>query len=292
MTRLLAPFTPFLAEAIYQNLAAGRLPGAPDSVHLDDWPEVDAAAIDEQLSADVALVQRMVSLGRAARAKAQVKVRQPLATALLLPRSERELGALERMAGQIAEELNVKRVEVAADAGDRLRYRLRPNLPALGPRFGSELGRVRAAIEQADAVELVRRMRAGQSLELYGFDLAATDVLVDVEAAEGWSAAEDAGYTALLETAVTPELAAEGLARELVRRLQDLRREAGFEVTDRIHVHYRASDEVRAVLSEHGRYIAEETLALSIEEGDPPDGGASAEATLDGHAVTLAVRKA
>ena len=292
VTRLLAPFTPFLAEAMYQNLVAGKLPGAPDSVHLDAWPEVDEAAIDEQLSADVALVQRMISLGRGARSKARIKVRQPLAAAVVVPRTERERAALERLAGQIAEELNVKRVEVAADAGDRLRYRLRPNLPALGPRFGSELGRVRAAIEQADAADLVRRMRAGQPLDLGGFELGAADVLVAVEPADGWTAAEDAGYAALLETTVTPELASEGLARELVRRLQKLRRQAGFEVTDRIQVSYRAGDAVRAVLAEHGRYIGEETLALSIEEGDPPGGATSAEATLDGHDVTLAVRRA
>ena len=292
VTRLLAPFTPFLAEAMYQNLVAGKLPGVPDSVHLDAWPEVDEAAIDEQLSADVALVQRMISLGRGARSNARIKVRQPLTSVVLIPRTERERDALERLAGQIAEELNVKRVEVAADAGDRLRYRLRPNLPALGPRFGSELGRVREAIEQTDAAELVRRMRAGQPLDLGGFELGAADVLVAVEPADGWTAAEDAGYAALLDTTITPELASEGLARELVRRLQELRRQAGFEVTDRIHVSYRAGEEVRAVLAEHGRYIGEETLALSIEEGEPPGGATSAEATLDGHAVTLAVRRA
>ena len=292
VTRLLAPFTPFLAEAMYQNLAAGKLDAAPDSVHLDAWPEVDAAAIDDQLSSGVALVQRMVSLGRGARSKAQVKVRQPLATAVLIPRSGDERGALARLAAHVAEELNVKRVAVAEDAADRLRYELRPNLPLLGPKFGRDLGRVRLALERADAADVVRKMRAGQPLAIDGFELSSAEVLVSVEPAEGWAAAEDSGYVTLLDTTITPELASEGLARELVRRLQDLRREADFKVTDRIHVTYRGDDALHAVFEQHGGYIGEETLALSIERGEPRQGATSAEATLEAHALTLAVRKA
>ena len=292
LTRLLAPFTPFLAETMYRNLVAGKVAGAPESVHLDTWPEADEAAIDEQLSADVALLQRMVSLGRGARSKAQIKVRQPLATAVLVPRTDGERAALERLADEVADELNVKRVEVVADGGDRLRYRLRPNLPALGPRFGSEVGRIREALERADAAELVGRMRAGRPLEIAGFELAATDVLVEVEPAEGWAAAEDSGYATLIDVRLTPELAAEGLSRDLVRRLQDLRREAGFEVSDRIHVTYRGDDEVRHAFAEHGATIAHETLALSIEEGDPHADAATSAVTIDGHTVTLAVRRA
>src|SRR5205823_13402489 len=143
-------FTPFLAEALYQNLVAGKVPGTPDSVHLDAWPEWDASAIDEQLSTEMAMVQRMVSLGRGARSKAQVKVRQPLAVAVLVPRNPTERAAVERLADVIADELNVKRVEVVADAGDRLHYVLRPNLPALGPKFGQDVGKIRQALQQAD----------------------------------------------------------------------------------------------------------------------------------------------
>ena len=214
---------------------------------------------------------------------------------MLLPRSDAERAALERFAGLIADELNVKRVEAVADAGDRLRYQLRPNLPVLGPKFGQDVGRIRAALAEADPRELVGRMRAGQPLEVAGFQLAATDVLVSVEAAEGWAAAEEAGYAALLDTTVTPELAAEGMARELVRRLQDMRREADFDVSDRIRIEYRGDEAVQSVFAAHGGYIAEETLALSIEslaEGVGPSGGAAAEVLLDGHNVMLAVRRA
>jgi len=294
LAKLIAPFTPFLAEALYRNLEAGQQAGAPDSVHLAAWPEADAAAIDEQLSRDVALVQRMVSLGRGARSRAGMKVRQPLASAVLIPRSAAELDALERLAPQIADELNVQRVEAVSDAGERLVYSLRPNLPALGPRYGREVGRIRAAIADANPRDLVATMRAEGSLELDGFDLSASDILVDVEAAEGWSAAEDAGYSALVETALTPELVAEGIARDVVRRLQDLRREAGLDITDRIHVRYEGGDDLRPVLDTHGEYVSGETLALSLEplDGDAPDGAASTEASIEGIEVRLVLWRA
>ena len=201
VTRLLAPFTPFLAEALHQNLVAGRLRGAPDSIHLDGWPEVDEPAIDEQLSADVALVQRMVSLGRRARSKAQIKVRQPLNSVVLVPRHDSEQAALNRFADTIADELNVKRVVVTGETA--LRYRLRPDLAVLGPRLGQDVNRVRQALEEADAALIVRRLRAGQPIEVGGFELSATDVLVDHEAPEGWTAGEAAGYTAIIEGTIT-----------------------------------------------------------------------------------------
>src|SRR5690606_17723324 len=232
--------------------------------HLDAWPEVDQGAIDERLSADMALVQRMVSLGRGARSKAQAKVRQPLATAVLVPRRASEVPALERFAGQIAEELNVKRVEVVEDAGDRLTYAVRPNLPLLGPRLGADVGKVRQALGEADPRGVVAKMRAGQAVSAGGFDLAPAEVLVSVDAAEGWAAAEEGGYAALVDTRLTPELEAEGMARELVRRLQELRRTAGLDVSDRIHVTYRGDGAVRDVFAAHGDYIAGETLALGI----------------------------
>ena len=273
LARLMAPFTPFLAEALHRNLVAGQRLDAPDSVHLDAWPEAEAAAIDEQLSRDVALVQRMVSLGRGARSQAGIKVRQPLARAVLVPRTAGEREALARLASQVADELNVQRVEVVADAGERLAYALRPNLPALGPRYGRDVGRIRAALDAADARELVGRMRAGGTLELGGFELSASDVLVDVEAAEGWSAAEDAGYSALVETVLTPELAAEGLARDYVRAIQNQRRERDLDVTDRIDVEYFGGTIEREAVARFRGYIMNETLSLSFVEIDADRAG-------------------
>ncbi|MGE3857135.1 MAG: DUF5915 domain-containing protein, partial [Dehalococcoidia bacterium] len=292
VAKLLAPFTPFVAETMYQNLVAGRVDGARDSVHLADWPEVDTAAIDEQLSADIALVQRMVSLGRAARAKAQTKVRQPLASAVLVPRNDAERGALQRLASQVAEELNVKAVEVLTDPGDRLDYTLRPNLPVLGPKFGQQVGAVRNALQQADAAAIVASMRAGDPIEVGEFTLAPTDVLVTVEASDGWAAQEESGYAVLVDTTVTPELLAEGTAREVIRRVQDLRRDAGLDVSDRIHVTYRAGVPVSEVMRSHGAMIAEEVLALSLEPADAPEGDARVDADIEGVEATFALRKA
>ena len=295
VARLLAPFTPFLAESMYRNLVATSVTGAPDSVHLDMWPEVDESAIDEQLSADVALVQRMVSLGRAARQQADLRVRQPLAEAVLVPRNESERDALTRLADQVADELNVKTVTVVA-TDERLRYSLRPNLPVLGPRFGAALGPLRQAIASADAAETARRMRAGEPLQIGDYELTAGDLLVGVEASEGWSAAEEAGYVALVDATITADLESEGLARELVRRLQDLRREADLEVTDRVRVVWRGDTVIGKVFADHGPTIAEEVLALSLDAGDGPDApapaGISTEVDIEGHTVTLALQKA
>ena len=295
VARLLAPFTPFVAESLYQNLVAGAVDGALDSVHLDGWPEVDESAINEALSTDVALVQRMVSLGRGARSAASVKVRQPLARAVLIPRTDAERASLARLAVQIADELNVKVVETAAEAGARVAYTLRPNLPVLGPRLGKRVGAVRSALESADATAIVADMRAGRAITLPGLDdveLSAGEILVTVAAAEGWSAAEESGYTALLDTQLTPELQSEGLARDLVRRLQELRRQADLAVTDRIHVRYEGDEEIARAFAEHREYIADETLALSIEEGATGDGATLAELELEGRQVTLSVRRA
>jgi isoleucyl-tRNA synthetase len=289
--RLLAPFTPFLAEELYRNLEGARA-AAAESVHLATWPEVDESAIDERLSFEVETVQRMVSLARAARSKAGVRVRQPLATAVLIPRTEAERLALIRLADQIEDELNVKSVEVASDAGERVRYTLRPNLPVLGPRLGSDVGKVRQALQTADGSEVARRMRAGQPVEVAGFELAASDVLLSVDASEGWAAAEDGGYIAVIDSTLTPELELEGMARELVRRFQDLRREAGLEISDRIRVTYRGDDFVTRALEVHGATVAEETLADSIAARDATAGAFAVTATIDGHEVTLGLVKA
>jgi isoleucyl-tRNA synthetase len=296
VAKLLAPFTPFLAESLYQNLVASRVPGASDSVHLEDWPAVDESAIDEQLSADVALVQRMVSLGRAARSKANAKVRQPLATAVLVPRNAAEVPGLQRLADQVAEELNVKSVEVLDDPGDRMTYTLRPNLPVLGPKYGNQVGAVRNALGQADPAEVVRAMRAGEPVVLPSadggeFTLAGSDILVTVESGEGWSAAEESGYAALVDTRIDDALHLEGVAREIVRRIQDLRREAALDVSDRIFVAWKGDPIVGQALAVHGAYIAGEVLAREIVEGDVTPGATVFDGDLDGIAVMLAVQR-
>ncbi len=295
VARLLAPFAPFIAEELYRNLVSHAVAGSPDSVHLADWPETAEAEIDQQLAAEMQIVQRMVSLGRAARSQAQVRVRQPLGAAILVPRTADERAALERLQPIIADELNVEAVVVTDDPGDRLSYRLRPNLPVLGPRLGSALGQVRSALADADAEAIVATLRAGQPVTLGQHTLTAVDLLIDVEASAGWGVAEDGGYVALIDTSITAELRASGLGRELVRRLQDLRRAAALDISDRIEVRYLVPADPEAltdVVATHGDYIAGETLAVSLEAGDPLPGGHQSEASIDGITVRLSLRRA
>ncbi|HUF53430.1 MAG TPA: isoleucine--tRNA ligase [Dehalococcoidia bacterium] len=241
VARLLAPFTPFLSEAVYRNLVCSVDADAPESVHLTDWPEADESLIDAALMDETRVLMRVVSLGRAARQKAQMKVRQPLAKLLVQPRTIDEMVALDRMTSEVAEELNVKRVFVAhVGAGGP------------GPEFEPDL--------QPDAY--------------------------DVEFSD------DSGFSVRLDTRVTPELADEGMARELVHRLQNLRKEAGFEISDRIVAHLAGGNRVASVVAAHGDYIRAETLADEIVQAVPPEGATSETAKLDGQEVTLAVRKA
>jgi len=246
LAKLLAPFTPFLAEAMYQNLVRSVDGEAPESVHLAAWPESDAALVDEQLIYDTRLVMRAVSLGRAARSKAGIKVRQPLAAATAFVHNAAQADGLRRLEAQVIEELNVKRLEVIDTA---------------------------AAFKGRNAVEhpkdLLALLPAGATL-----------------------AEDEAGYAVGMDTSITLELADEGLARELVHRIQNMRKAAGFEITDRIALYYSDAQRLRDIFSEYGDYVREETLAEEIAEGRAPDGAYVEEQALEGETVTLAVRRA
>jgi isoleucyl-tRNA synthetase len=246
VTKLLAPFTPFVAEAMYQNLVRSVDGEAPESVHLAAWPEADAGLVDEQLIHDTRLVMRVVSLGRAARSKAGIKVRQPLAVATAFVHNATQAEGLRRLEGQVLEELNVKRLEVIDTA---------------------ETFKGRSAVEHP--TDLLALLPNGAAL-----------------------AEDEAGYAVGIDTAITPELAEEGLARELVHRIQNMRKAAGFEIADRIVLYYSDAQRLRNVFAAHGDYVREETLTEEISEGHAPDGAYVEEQTVEGERVTLAVRRA
>jgi isoleucyl-tRNA synthetase len=244
VAKLLAPFTPFVAEAIYQNLVCSVDASAPESVHLVEWPQVDEAAIDEALMSDTRLVMRACSLSRAARQKAQMKVRQPLASATAFVLTTQQKEALERLADQVVEETNIKELRVKA----------------LAEEF-------KTAFERP------------------------ADLLAAV--GEGHVIAEDdAGYAVAVDTRLTDELRDEGLARELVHRIQNLRKSAGLNISDRIVAYYSEGGRLRGVFEAHGDYIRDEVLAVEVVEGSPPDGSAAETAKVGGDEVTLAVTKA
>jgi len=296
LTRLMGPLVPFLAEDMYQNLVRagtgdeGARAIRAESVHLCDWPEVREDLIDAKLSADVRLVQRLVSLGRAARAKANIKVRQPLAAIYVRVQSSGEAQTVRALAGQVLEELNVKSIEPMEDEAAFFEYQVRPNLPVLGPKYGGELGRIQRALAQADKAAVARRVSAGQAVTLDGIELQPDELLVSMAAKPGYAVAEEAGYAVAVTTEITPELADEGLARELVRRIQEMRKNAGFEIADRIHLRFEGDGDVARVLDAWGDYVAQETLAQSISAGAGP--GYAEEHDIDGRKLRLTVARA
>ncbi|MDQ2983907.1 MAG: isoleucine--tRNA ligase [Actinomycetota bacterium] len=253
--RVVAPVMPFLADRLWQTLVAKPCEGAPDSVHLARWPDVQAP--DGALLEEVAEVRRVVELGRQARGDAGLKFRQPLRR-LIVEGSSRA----QEHSDEIAEELRVKEVEFGPVEATELR--VKPNLPVLGPKLGKELGGVRAALEAGEFEEL-----GGGRFRVGSHELGPEEVLVERHGKEGWAVAAQDGLTVALDTAVDPELELEGRVLDLIHRLNTMRKEAGFELTDRIRVTLPESE---ADLLAHEDWIKEETLAVAIETD-----GASAE---------------
>ena len=250
--RVIAPVTPFLADHLWRNLVAEAADGSPDSVHLAGWPE--AGDPDAQLIAEMAEVRRVVELGRQARSQSGIKLRQPLRRLVVQGADD---GASSHV-GEIAEELSVKEVEFGPVGATELR--VKPNLPLLGPKLGKELAAVRAALEAGDFEEL------GEGrLRVQGHELSPEEVLVERRGKEGWAVAGEDGLTVALDLALDAELELEGRARELIHRVNGMRKDAGLELTDRIVL---TLPEAESELLGHADRIKDETLAVRIETDD------------------------
>jgi isoleucyl-tRNA synthetase len=295
---LLAPYAPFTAEELWQGLVVSVDPEAPDSVHLVDWPEADRAALDPRLSAAMAEVRRLVGLGRQARTEARIKVRQPLARALISVPDRLRAGVAELL-DLVAAELNVKEVGFAEGDSGLVAYRLAPNFRALGPRFGRDAQAVAAALRQAAAelaAALAPRLRAGERVELAvdglgAVELGPEEVAVVEEPVTGWRVVRDGATAVALDLEVSPELRLEGLARDLVRAVQDLRKAAGLEVADRIELAVKADGEAAEAVAAHRDYLLGETLATSLH-GAPQGDGHDARVDLDGQEARIWLRPA
>ena len=236
LAKLLAPFNPFISEAIYRNLVAERVPDAPASVHLCDWPRADAAVIDEQLSAATGLAMRLARLGRSARAAANLRVRQPLAELVVDLDSEQEQARLPVIRAQLLDELNVKQVRLAAEVGGLTAATVKPNFRALGPRFGRRMKEVTAAIAAADPASLAAQAASADPVQVGEFELQAADLVVETVPREAYAIAAEPGCQVGVLKELTPELRAEGMVREAVHLINNLRRESGFAITDRIRL--------------------------------------------------------
>jgi isoleucyl-tRNA synthetase len=269
--RLMAPLMPFLSEAMYQNLVRSVNSDARLSVHMADWPIVEKPKQDQALINQFDVVQRVVGLGRSARNDTRLRVRQPLKRLLVqVPAAAAE--AVQRHRAQILEELNVKNLELVSGDAKLLRYRLKPNLPRIGKRYGKRIPAIRTALAEADAGCIASLAAAGQGFELgVGDETIAfepEDVLVESVAVEGYACAEEGGYLVGLDTRLDDALRQEGLARELVRTVQDARKQAGLEVSNRIVLRVTGSNAVEGAVAAHRGFLMDETLATAWgEEG-------------------------
>jgi isoleucyl-tRNA synthetase len=270
VTLLMAPLVPFITEQVWQDLFAPVDEGAADSVHLMPWPEVDDALIDEELCAQVALARRLVELGRAARAESGVKVRQPLARALISAEAFPTLPADLR--AEIADELNVGTLTPLSEAGQSLvDVSVKANFRALGKRFGKEVQQVARAIAAADGAPLSASLREGTAtVEVNGepVRLDLDEVVITEVPREGWSVASEAGAAVALDLTLTRELRLAGLAREAVRLIQEARKDSGLQVADRIALHWETRDaDLESALAAHGKLVADEVLATVFVQG-------------------------
>jgi isoleucyl-tRNA synthetase len=300
VAKLLAPSMPFLSEAMYRNLVTTANPGAPESVHLAMWPEINEALIDETIMENMRLTQKLVSLGHAARHSVDLKVRQPLAEAVFVTRYSAEHDTVKELADTIAEELNVKAVRVVESAEDMLTYSLNPLPQVLGSALKGDFPKVQQALREGDPADVERwakALKAGENITVVvdGTSYTITPEQCEVleSAAEGYAVAEDYGYVAALSTELTDDLIQEGLAREFVRRVQTLRKDADFDISDHIAVTYQANTRWLAAIQAFGDYIRQETLADAMTAGAPEDGAYSQtfEIKATGETVTIGVRQ-
>jgi isoleucyl-tRNA synthetase len=276
VTLVMAPFTPFVTERVWQDMVCSVDPDAPPSVHMASWPAVDDAVIDDTLAAQVALVRRVVELGRAARAASSVRTRQPLARALVSAPGWTSLPA--ELVAEVASELNVlDMASLSASEGDLVDVTAKANFRSLGKRYGKQVQEIAAAIAATDAAALASGLRSGAaqvSVDGIGLvDLTEEDVVITETPREGWSVASGEGETVALDLELTDDLRRLGIAREAVRLIQEARKSAGLEISDRIALRWQASEPmVTAAMREHEGLISSEVLATAYAEGEPESG--------------------
>jgi isoleucyl-tRNA synthetase len=285
---MLAPFIPFLADEIHRNLAGNE---AAPSVHLRDFPEVDETLADPDLEQGMEAVRLTVELGRAARAQAKAKVRQPLRRAVIVA-NDAERAAIEARAALVTSELNVKELDFVTDESELVSYTAKPNYRALGPRFGKNMPQVAAAVEALDAAHVAEVIAEGGEIgvAIDGTDhtLGPDDVTLALQPLEGYEVEAEAGHAVALQLELDDELRREGLAREIVHAVQNARKAAGLEITDRIDLTLTGDPDLLAAAQAHEDYLAGEVLATTVSY----DGADGAAAKIDGRDLSIGVTRA
>ena len=288
MALISAPFTPFMSETMYQNMVRTVDKSAPESIHLCDWPHKDESFIDPELEANMAAVLDIVVLGRSARNAANIKNRQPVASMYVQGKALPDM-----YVSIIADELNVKEVRFVDDASSFISYRVKPQLKTLGPRYGKLLPKINqylAGEGVGNAVVAAHNRGESYSFDIDGTEisLAAEDVLVSTEENAGFVTVTEHDLSVVLDTNLTPELIEEGFVREIVSKVQTMRKEAGFEVTDHIVLSHHGNSLIESIFAKHGAEIAADTLADSIKPGAS---GYVKDWEINGESVTLGVEK-
>ena len=291
LAELSAPFIPFMAEQVYQNLVKSVDETAPTSVHLCDFPVCDESMINAELEKYMGEVLDIVVLGRSCRNESNIKNRQPIGTLYV--------GATEVLPQEfieiVAEELNVKHVEFTTEAADFISYSFKPQMRTLGPKYGKMLNAIRTALAELDGnaamVELNENGVLKLSIEGQDIELTKEDLLISTAQKEGYAAATDKGYTVAIDTNLTPELLEEGFVREIISKIQTMRKEANFEVQDHILIAYTGSEKATAIMSKNADHITSEVLGNSATEGTL-EGGFTKEWKINGEDLTLTVKRA
>ena len=293
VARLLAPYTPFVSEELHQSLVRPARPEAPKSVHWCDYPEPDRAARDERLERAMELALRIVNLGRAARNASSLRVRQPLRRLAVAGLGEKERELAGSLAELIQDELNVREVIFPADRGEVLQVAVKPNYAVLGKKAGPAMKELASKVQSASPTEIRAGIAAGGwSVEAAGqrFTLVAEDVSVQESSRAPWVAQGDAGMAVAVDTTLDPELRAEGLVREFAHRIQTLRKNAEFDVTDRIRLYWDLSPGLQAAAERHEQFIRDEVLAEEVVSR-VPGGGSSEEWTFDGERARVGIER-
>ena len=289
VSKAAAPMIPFMTEEIYQNLVRSVDQNAPESIHLCMFPEVNEDQIDTELEQNMEHVLKLVVMGRACRNTSNIKNRQPIGqmfvkAAFDLPEFYQDI---------VADELNVKNVKFTDDVRDFTSYSFKPQLKTVGPKYGKMLGGIKAALNDIDGNAAMDELNATGALKLdvngQEIELFKEDLLIDTAQIEGYESVNDNGITVVLDTNLSPELLEEGFVREIISKVQTMRKEADFEVMDNIAITYEGSEKAEAVFATHAQEIGAETLAVSVEKKAPA--GYVKEWKINGEAVTMGVER-
>ena len=285
-----APMIPFMTEDIYQNLVRNLDPTAPESIHLCDFPVANEQHIDKKLEDNMEAVLKIVVIGRACRNTANIKTKQPIGKMYV----KADFALSEYFVEIIEDELNVKSVEFTEDVSAFTSYTFKPQLRTVGPKYGKYLKQIQQTLASLDGNQAMAKLKAEGALKLDNISdevvLCEEDLLISMAQKEGYVSDSEGGVTVVLDTNLTPELIEEGMVREIISKLQTMRKEADFEVTDRIHVTYSGSDKVGEIFEKYGENIKTVVLADTVTEGTTD--GYQKEWKINGETVLLGVQKA